>query len=79
MVENFTESINNSLLTNQMCTTFGDWWTVCEFEKPISISLAELCTYSPADVIYSLVRPTEARDRFGTFVGTTDGFLHIMF
>ena len=54
-----------------MCNVYGDWWTVCEFEKPISISLSGLCTESPVDVIYSLVRPTEEKERFGTFVGTT--------
>ena len=27
---NSTESMKNSIITNQMCNTYGDWWTVCE-------------------------------------------------
>ena len=71
LYENSTESLNNSILTNQMCNTYGDWWTVCQFDKPISLSLAGLCSDSPVDLIYSLVRPSEEKNRFGTFVGTT--------
>ena len=65
------DNSTTNIFTNQMCNVYGDWWTVCEFEKPISISLSGLCTESPVDVIYSLVRPTEEKERFGTFVGTT--------
>ena len=65
------ESLKHSILTNQMCNTYGDWWTVCQFEKPISLSLSGLCLESPVDLIYSLVRPSEDKERYGTFVGTT--------
>ena len=60
-----------SVVTNQLCNTYGDWWTVCQFEKPISLSLSGLCTESPVDVIFSLVRPGEQNQRYGTFVGAT--------
>ena len=62
----------SSLFTNQLCNNLGDWWTVCEFEKPVFISLAGLCNDSPVDRIYSLVEQKEGKNyRYGTFVGIT--------
>ena len=70
--EKSTKSINASILTNIMCNRFGDWWTVCEFTKPVFVSVAGLCNTSPMDKIYSLVEQTEDReDRYGTFAGNT--------
>ena len=66
-----TDDGSASVVTNQLCNTYGDWWTVCQFDKPISLSLSGLCTDSPVDVIFSLVRPTEQSERYGTFVGAT--------
>ena len=70
--ENFTETVNSSIFTNKMCNRFGDWWTLCEFEKPVFIYLSGLCNNSPIDKIYSLIEPKEDTvDRLGTFAGTT--------
>ena len=70
--ENFTDNMSSSFFTKEICNSYGSWWTACQFEKPIFISLAGLCSNSPIDKIYSLVEPKEGRkDRPGTFVGTT--------
>ena len=69
---NFTGSLNSSFFTTQMCNRYGSWWTACQFEKPIFMSVSGLCNVSPVDKVYSLVEPKEDRkDRYGTFVGTT--------
>ena len=70
--ENMTETANSSIFTNEMCGRFGGWWTVCQFDRPIFISLAGLCSGTPMDKIFSLVEPKQDQpDRYGTFVGVT--------
>ena len=69
------ESNNSEPLTSfttQMCNRFGNWWTVCKFNRKISVSLAGLCESSPVDRRFSLIDPDKgSADRYGTFVGTT--------
>ena len=71
MTTHIKENTIESKFTNKICDGFGDWWTVCQFEKPIFVSLGGLCNVSPIDKIFSLIEPTEAKDRYGTFVGNT--------
>ena len=70
--DNTTEILSNSSLTVDFCDGFGPWWTLCQFQKPVFVSLAGLCNDSPIDKIYSLIEPKQdKKERFGTFVGTT--------
>ena len=70
MVDNSTRS--EVSLTNMLCDKYADLWTVCQFKKPVFVSLAGLCNDSPMDKIYSLVEIEEnKKDRYGTFGGIT--------
>ena len=72
MTTKIHENSTPSVFTNQMCNGYGGWWTVCEFDKTIFVSISGLCSTSPMDKIYTLVEPKEDRkDRHGTFVGNT--------
>ena len=70
MADNNTRS--DISLANIICDKYAQLWTVCQFQKPVFISLAGLCNDSPMDKIYSLVELEEnKKDRFGTFGGIT--------
>ena len=72
MTTTFQDNHTNSFFTKEICNSYGSWWTICVFDRPIFLSLAGLCSNSPMDKVYSLVEPKEdSKDRAGTFVGTT--------
>ena len=68
---NNAANLSTSVFTNEMCEKNGDWWTFCEFSKPVSLTLAGLCNDSPVDVVYSILEMDDGHTRYGTFVGAT--------
>ena len=67
------ESMNvKSMISTDMCNRLGDWWTVCKFEKKISIKLKGLCSLSSVDTDFFLAEPVKGSlDRYGTFGGVS--------
>ena len=61
--ENMTENTINSIITVQMCDGYGGWWTACEFERTIFVSVAGLCSSQTIDRIFSLIEPKEGEKK----------------
>ena len=67
-----TKTGETSVIRSDLCHRLGTWWTVCMFNKKVSVHLSGLCELSSVDREYTIVDPVKGEtDRYGTFVGIT--------
>ena len=68
---------NKSYFSTQMCGKLGNWWTICKFERKISIGLSGLCYASSVDRKFFIQKQLNgSTERYGTFVGITGWILY---
>ena len=66
------DETTKSSFSTETCSRLGDWWTICRFQRKVSVSLSGLCEASPVDTVFSLAEPDQgSSSRHGTFVGMT--------
>ena len=67
--EDDASKIENKI-TTELCDRTGDWWTICQFEKKLIVSLSGVCDAANVDKKFYLLQP-DSRDRHGSFSGLT--------